>query len=479
MAARENQGLQIALIIFVILTIVLTVTTYMFFSSYQKERAAKESADSARQKAEAATNTAVTEFESIKTSIVGAKQTDKLDDIKKLIEKDVAAFGKGVSGDNQNYHFLTEHLGSELRNANTRVAELTAKSTALAEKIKSDETAKAAEIAQYKKQLADAAKDLDAERKKFGTDREGITSEKGELAKKFDSKRREHEELSKKSAAELAALAEQKAEIKRVLDNKNRKDSESEKANEIADGKVNWINQRSRSVWINRGTADNLRLQTSFAVFAKEESNPIDANSKGKLQVIRLLEPHLAEARIVEDDLSNPIMPGDLIFSTVWQPGRAEHFALAGFMDIDNDGEDDRERIRDLISLNGGVVDAETTADGERTGKVTVDTKYLVLGAEPKGEKVAGYSALFDEAKTYGIRTMSPNEFVDYMGYKADDRTVALDRKARGTDFRPRLPPVQRIMPKTDREREFDRKINRSAEELRESTIPRDTKSDE
>ena len=38
MAARENQGLQIALIIFVMLTIVLIVTTYLFFSNYSDQR---------------------------------------------------------------------------------------------------------------------------------------------------------------------------------------------------------------------------------------------------------------------------------------------------------------------------------------------------------------------------------------------------------------------------------------------------------
>ncbi len=38
MAARENQGLQIALIIFVMLTIVLSVTTYIFFDNYKKEK---------------------------------------------------------------------------------------------------------------------------------------------------------------------------------------------------------------------------------------------------------------------------------------------------------------------------------------------------------------------------------------------------------------------------------------------------------
>ena len=38
MAARENQALHIALIIFVILTITLIVTTYYFFSNFQQER---------------------------------------------------------------------------------------------------------------------------------------------------------------------------------------------------------------------------------------------------------------------------------------------------------------------------------------------------------------------------------------------------------------------------------------------------------
>jgi hypothetical protein len=34
MAARENQGLQIALIVFVMLTIILSVTTFIFYNNY-------------------------------------------------------------------------------------------------------------------------------------------------------------------------------------------------------------------------------------------------------------------------------------------------------------------------------------------------------------------------------------------------------------------------------------------------------------
>ena len=35
MAARENQGLQIALIIFVMLTIILSVTTFLFYRNFK------------------------------------------------------------------------------------------------------------------------------------------------------------------------------------------------------------------------------------------------------------------------------------------------------------------------------------------------------------------------------------------------------------------------------------------------------------
>ena len=38
MASRENQGLQIALILFVMMTVVLSVTTFLFFRKYQEEQ---------------------------------------------------------------------------------------------------------------------------------------------------------------------------------------------------------------------------------------------------------------------------------------------------------------------------------------------------------------------------------------------------------------------------------------------------------
>jgi hypothetical protein len=452
MAARENQGLQIALIIFVILTIILIVSTYMFFSSYQKVNEANKALVADNTSKDTAARAANEESTALK-NMIGAGATDKAAEAEARTKKDMEAYGKGIPEANRNYRFLVEHLGGELKTANTRIAELTGQNTSLAEKIKSDEAAKAAEIAKYKETLEKTAADLKAEREKFTQDRDTITNDKTELVKKFDSKRKEHEELTRKTSAQIAVLNEDKSKLRGTLDRINDEKLRTEKANEVPDGRVTWVSQAQRVVWINLGTGDGLRRQISFSVFDREDSNPREGTQKGKIEVVRLMQNHMSEARIIDDNVSNPIMPGDPIFSPTWEPGRAEHFALAGFMDIDGDGSDDRQRVRDLISMNGGVIDAETTEAG-KTGKMTINTKYMVLGEQPKAgadgktDAIAAYTEMYDEAKNYGVKTMPVGEFLNYMGYKPQERTVRMGRNANAADFKPRLPEgVQKKMP--------------------------------
>ena len=69
MAARENQGLQIALIIFVILTIILIVTTYMFFSSSQKEKEANKALASDNSNKDNQAREAARESEALKNTL--------------------------------------------------------------------------------------------------------------------------------------------------------------------------------------------------------------------------------------------------------------------------------------------------------------------------------------------------------------------------------------------------------------------------
>ena len=137
-------------------------------------------------------------------------------------------------------------------------------------------------------------------------------------------------------------------------------------------------------MWINLGTADSLRRQVTFSVYDADQHDAAKATKKGSIEVTRLLGEHMAEARITEDDPTNPILTGDNIYSQVWHRGKKLHFALTGFIDFDGDGQSDMQLARDLIELNGGVVDAYLNDDGTVEGEITANTRYLVLGDVPE-----------------------------------------------------------------------------------------------
>jgi hypothetical protein len=451
MAARENQGLQIALIIFVILTIILTVTTFLFFQSNQELKETNKKLSGDINTAETKARTASDDMGKM-LALVDAK-LDKADAADTEAKKDFEKHGKGMA--EASYRNLVTLMAKERDDLNKRIVELTAQKDELSSKIKADEDAKKKEFEKYDETVATTAKDLADERAKFKQDRDRIDGENTALNKRFEEKRGEFEALSKKSGEEMAALGEKNKELKTLLLAKNEEALRAAQANEIPDGKVTWVNQRTRTVWIDLGRADGLRQQTSFSVFPETVANPAAGRGepKGKLEVTRLLDdPHMAEARIVEDDLSDPMMPGDRIFSMVWEPNRAEHFALAGVLDFDGDGVSDRKRIYDLIALNGGVIDEEVAENGTKKGQMSINTKYLVVGDPPsevaKDASVSAYSEIRGEAQTLGVRIINVKEFIDYLGYKPDNRTVGLGTNARSEDFKARFPDdIQPVVP--------------------------------
>jgi hypothetical protein len=448
MAARENQGLQIALIIFVMLTIVLIVTTYMFFSKFQEERDKGKALVTENGKLTKDASDSRNDSEECKRTI-GADSKDNQEAIKTKARKDFDTYGKSIPEANQNYRYLVEQLGAELKKANTRITEITANETKLSDKIKSDEADKQKEMEKYTQTVATTADDLVGVRKTFDTDRSALNKGKADLSRKSEANNKKFDEVNKKSTGEISKLTEETTKLSSQIKAMNDEKLGTEIRNEIADGRIVKVDQRTRLVWIDRGVADGLRRQTSFSVYHAEDSNPLKGKRKGKIEVTRLIEAHLAEARIVDDDLSDLMISGDPIFSPTWDPGRAEHFALAGKIDIDKDGQNDFQRVRDLISLNGGIIDEEVDENDKKTGSMSINTKFLVLGDAPASEgKASSYGDIQSEARALGVRIVNINEFLNYLGFKSEDRTVALGKGAQGRDFKARLPSgVQRVRP--------------------------------
>lgn len=444
MAAREHQGLQIALIIFVMLTIVLSVTTFMFFSNYDEEKTKSDTYLTDKRTAETVMKTQLDESNELRR-LIGVDPKIEIKDVTEQFNKDMATHGGTFPDNEKNYRHLVEHLVAQHRLVSAQLSDRDARETDLQRKITADETAKATEIQTYKDDVANGSDDLKAERERFNQDREKHKADGVAIAQQLEEKRKEQEDNNKKFSDEITRLG---SEITKILDTNKKLQDRIEgdvKIVSLADGKITWVNQKTRTVWLNQGAADGLIRQTSFSVVAADENNPASAPKKAKIEVTNIQGPHLAEARIVDDDIRNPIMPGDQILSPVYSPGRAQHFALAGFMDLNKDGLSDRSTVRDMIRMNGGVIDAEVADDGKVTGQITSNTNFLIKGDRATDKTVTegvmkGIEAIEKQAQTYAVRTMSVADLIAQMGYQSPDRVVNLDKNARSEDFKPRFP---------------------------------------
>jgi hypothetical protein len=210
---------------------------------------------------------------------------------------------------------------------------------------------------------------------------------------------------------------------------------------ERPDGKITWVDNRGETVYVNLGSEDALQRQTSFSVYDLDENNLARTEKKASIEITRILGNHLAEATVVSDENRNPIVSGDIIFSPVWEVGSPVRFALTGFMDIDNDAASDRALIRRLIRMNGGVIDAEVDDKGDRTGELSVETRYLVTGdstdEKSSAKRAASDSKIRSEAKSLGLTVISINRLLSDLGYQKISKTIALGRESSGSDYSP------------------------------------------
>jgi hypothetical protein len=105
-------------------------------------------------------------------------------------------------------------------------------------------------------------------------------------------------------------------------------------------------------------------------------------------------------------------------------------------MDIDGDQQSDRETIKHIITMNGGVIDTEIKDTGERDeGQMSVNTRYVVTGdTSEKGnlaiKNITSYQVtrtkFFSDVSLYGVEKISVQQLLDMMGWKPEEKTVGL-----------------------------------------------------
>jgi hypothetical protein len=133
----------------------------------------------------------------------------------------------------------------------------------------------------------------------------------------------------------------------------------------------------SKQVEINLGSADNLKPGIKFSV---QPSDTVERGlgsrlkqgigpdgkpeyrirAKANIEVVEILGPHQAVARITDefDEIRERVMAGDLLYNSAWRKGAADHIALFGIFDLDADGVDDIQFVVNNLTKAGIVVDA-------------------------------------------------------------------------------------------------------------------------
>uniref|UniRef100_A0A7C4QPU6 BRCT domain-containing protein n=1 Tax=Schlesneria paludicola TaxID=360056 RepID=A0A7C4QPU6_9PLAN len=443
MAAATNKptAVHYFLIAFVIFTIVFAVLWYNSFSAHSQ---AMKNLDAAKAEVNNA-NTAL------------RKTIDDLDAVKKLLGKT-----QEPTNDPSNPNSVTGSMQADIVDKGRTEAETTyagtlarlrqALDTALAEL--NSKTTQLAASEQERLALEKRYRDIaDAHQKARATAEADLRTLVNERDEKLAAKDQEIASLRaqyNQAQVELEQEKEARAKERKQLQDENlrlvaindklREELDEIKAEsfDVADGLITNVDNVSRIVWINLGDLDFLKPRMTFSVYSKDSPSVgrTAADIKGKIEVTRILNAHQAEAKMIEEDPFRPMAPGDLIFTPLWSPGSTERFAVVGKLDLDRDGQNDRELFHQEMKVRGAEISAEVDDDGERLGgPIDERTKFLILGAIPdlseivnaeerdKAQKIIGHlKDMRNEARLHGVRVVTLSDFLAFIGYKPKRR---------------------------------------------------------
>lgn len=477
MAARENQGLLIAVIIFVLLSLILALAAFLGISKanqysdeleqMKKDLAAAQDSSEGYQ-IQSQILQAFIGFKEGGTLTEANQNLTALDNMGERVKeirdqtyllqeeyaRDVQRFASNAGGDEQptnSYKNLLENLNVVLGRQYNAKAVL---SNQLAEVEQERDTklkAKQALVDEANKNLATtqkAAEDAAIEYKNnlaaLQTKIDEITANNQDINDEYESHRNTMKNRVANLDREIKDLKSEKVVLKKKVDNYEREVFDN------PDGRILSVAPEINMVVVNLGSADGLRANRTFSVYDKQTTNFEKDKHKAKIEITRIVGPHQAEGRITMENPLDPIIPNDHILTAVWDPGFATQIALSGRFDLDRDGNSDLSRLIADIERNGGKVVAYADENGDIVGEINESTRYFVRGETPEPTDYLNdedaYRKLADamrdlekDAARYSVQTIDTKKLLDWMGVNLSGRIERTDGRI-GEEFRRRSP---------------------------------------
>ncbi|MEX2287063.1 MAG: hypothetical protein WD648_08240 [Planctomycetaceae bacterium] len=444
-AANKPTGVHVSLIVFVMATIIFAVMWYIEMGERKNAVTAKITADREAGSEKALKERYQQEVEAIRKKVgidvedVGLADPNKPNTVMKGMQDAITTYGKNLGKATliSTLAEMSSHINALMQQRNDLEAKLNDANLKISSlqgqfQVENDQFSGAAEqsasdlrqqITAFDETVKDRNQNIAALEKQLRDERIVSENDRSRLTKEI-------ERINK----DMKGLADANDRLQRLYD------EATMLSFEVADGEIRWVDHASKLVWVNLGEADQLTKGTTFSVYTKAHHGVARGNEdiKGSVEVTRVIGPHLAEGRMLSGDNLRPIAIGDPIYTPLWSPGKVEYFAFIGTIDFDGDGHSDRLRLHELVATANAKVETEVDDQGNMNGPgVTVRTTFLVIGEIPDPlkappseldaiNKIMEHNKQLElQARQQGVRVVSLNNFLNYIGYSASRRLWA------------------------------------------------------
>jgi RNA polymerase sigma factor (sigma-70 family) len=213
-------------------------------------------------------------------------------------------------------------------------------------------------------------------------------------------------------------------------------------------GAVTYVDYEEKEVLLSITKRMGARPQMKLSIRDAREKQLHLHTPKGIIEITSVDE-RTSKARIIKTtNANNPIRVGDIAFSPFWSPVGPTRFALLGKIDLNRDGNDDRNELKRLIQEGGGVIDFDLPPPeiDKESGKLTARIDWYVTDDRPAlrdfpqqpnavpPNTEAGFTdrvrAAVREARLSGIRPMPIAKLLAYLGL--DENAKPVERPASG-----------------------------------------------
>jgi hypothetical protein len=190
------------------------------------------------------------------------------------------------------------------------------------------------------------------------------------------------------------------------------------------DGRIATVNSVDKTVTISCASTGGMRPGLVLQVYGPDDPRPEFGSRKGSVQVIAIESGTRARGRITSDTVTDPILSGDGVATTLWSPGQPLEVAIVGYVSFAGDGDAGPALLRSLIERAGGTV----------VDTVTAQTSLVVDGGPPSASMLdrgpPGAWKPTDDARRKRVLEQTREFNVRVVGIDALLEVLGLDRSA-------------------------------------------------